>query len=229
MKTPERKKTTDAVSGTGDAVGDSTQVGAMFESLQMEALPDYDSSASHAHTISGAGPESTSYFALSARRDTANLLGNLHGGAVAAAAEQACVLSRRQSLQRWHALRGSGSSDSSRGVESGAAARQQVASLTSVTDGGWDALAQSSFVKSLDVQYMSPMKGELVVAVADDLCVQPLRGAGPLLLLQTEEQDGGKQSELHVLEQRLASSRCFGNVLSKKTGQICAQFVCHWE
>eukprot|EP01032_Pedospumella_encystans_P012765 gene12765-14742_t len=152
-----------------------SQVGHIFDVLKLENVQDPSALFLADANDDGAGKkkkskrkvvpvfaEGESCCSLRVNRSLSNVLGAMHGGAIAAAAEEA---SRRHLSQ----------------------SNKKSGNTAFVID-------------SMSVTYLSPTKGELVIAVKDD--------AASLAR-------GEKAVE--------------GRVLSRKTGQVCAAFKCSWK
>ena len=104
----------------------------------------------------------------------------MHGGAVGIAIEQACVRSRLDS----------------RKAEAGQSSSEQQEA-----DGAY---LLHCYIKHIDIRYIAPMSGDIVVSVRDDSYSPTLRDRCSL------------------------SSRSVGQVLKKKDGQVCAEYECTW-
>jgi acyl-coenzyme A thioesterase PaaI-like protein len=165
-------------------------VGKVFEALGLERV-SYDSVLVDGATAAAHGPDNSALFtslhgrvpadrirafAMTVRPITSNLLGNMHGGAVACAVEHACVLSRAQGVPE--------------------------------EERGSPGYRLGCFVDSVEVRYISAMKGDLHITVADDV-------HAPVLQLSGAAQP--------------VASRSFGKVLSAEDGAQCAEYVCTWK
>ncbi|KAJ1411750.1 hypothetical protein B484DRAFT_402526 [Ochromonadaceae sp. CCMP2298] len=126
-------------------------------------------------------------FNMTVSKPTSNLLGNMHGGAVGCAVEQACVLAREQQGMGMGQEQGVG-------VGGGGSGRQGQYKL-------------GCYVKGVEVRYISPMKGEVVITTGDDPH-SPLMGEG-----------GGGGG--------FWRTRSVGQVRGEG-GQLCAEYVCTW-
>lgn len=202
-----KKKRDKASSREGGETSTTTsQLGRIFEDLKLTAVtypaalfthPEVPSDGEHKkpkkkkHLPVFAADESC--FTLKVTRTTSNVMGHMHGGAVAAAAEEACV---------------------------------QQASKNGAHPAGR--------IDGIQVSYISPMKVRETCTFfprVTTLLISPyfdLANIAPHLLTQR------RQGELIVAvrEDPLAAHRkrsiTEGRVISKKTGQVCAEFKCHW-
>ena len=107
------------------------------------------------------------------------LIGNMHGGAVGIAIEQACIRSRLDSRQE---------------------DLRQKSSELQEAEGTYEL---GHCIKHVDIRYLAPMSGDIVICVRDDVHSSAL-------------------SDYNF-------SRSIGQVIKKKTGQICAEFECAWS
>lgn len=131
-------------------------------------------------------PNSVTSYSMTVQQITMNPLGKMHGGAVGCAVEHACLLSR------------SGNTNE-HGNQEG-------------TEGVYDV---NCYVQALDVRYISPMKGDLIVTTAEDT-------HAPLLYAGIES--SAKLPEHAVLWR----SQSIGKVLNKDDGSVCAEYTCTW-
>ena len=85
-----------------------------------------------------------------------NLLGNMHGGAVACAVEQACVLAR---IEKVGAVQ-------STTTNTNITASTTTPTATNIVDGKYNL---NCYVQSIDIRYISAMQGDLTITVIDDI------------------------------------------------------------
>eukprot|EP01034_Spumella_vulgaris_P021419 gene21419-27449_t len=142
-------------------------VGAVFTELGLKTV-DYSEAY---NSTSGR----RSAFEFRAGRHLHNLMDKLHGGAVAAAIEEACMMTRRSAP---------------------------------TTESGVGGAVDRFYVQSMEVRYLAPMKGELIITCEDD-------DYSPSLSVPSKE-------ELKL------SSRTTGKVVNKKSGVVSVEYVCVW-
>eukprot|EP00598_Pedospumella_elongata_P010230 CAMPEP_0184989812 /NCGR_PEP_ID=MMETSP1098-20130426/30268_1 /TAXON_ID=89044 /ORGANISM="Spumella elongata, Strain CCAP 955/1" /LENGTH=366 /DNA_ID=CAMNT_0027514891 /DNA_START=65 /DNA_END=1165 /DNA_ORIENTATION=+ len=196
-------KKTDAMATTGETAGKGEHIfrkplhfpeldglGRVFELLGLtkvdptetaQALPavrSAEDSLLYCSEDGRADPAQVAVYGLTVRPIVCNMLGSMHGGAVACAVEQACLLSRARNTNQ-------------KGELSGPAGVYET----------------DCFVSSVEVRYISAMKGDLQITCAEDI-------HSPLLPADSQDK------QWH--------SKSFGKVLSKKDGSMCAEYVCHW-
>jgi acyl-coenzyme A thioesterase PaaI-like protein len=129
-------------------------------------------------------PAEVRSYTMTVKQITSNLRRTMHGGAVGCAVEQACLLSRSRNTQADGTMEGS--------------------------NGIYDL---DCYIQSLEVRYISPMKGDLVITTANDRHSPLLRSAGT-------GQESGVESKW--------CQKSIGKVFNKKNGALCAEYVCTW-
>jgi len=145
-------------------------------------------------------PNDVHSYTMTVKQITSNLRNTMHGGAVGCAVEHACLLSRSGNTQE------DGSQEGRDGV-----------------------YELPCYVKQLEVRYISPMKGDLVITTAND-------PHSPLLFPPTEGSIAAneKQQQNHYENQREKEqmhkwcTKSIGKVLNQKDGSLCAEYVCTW-
>lgn len=142
-------------------------------------------------------------YELTVKQITSNLRKTMHGGAVGCAVEHACLLSRCMNTQE------DGSQEGREGV--------------------YDL---PCYVRALEVRYLAPMKGDLVVTVAND-------PHSPLLYSDSSSNHSSKNtsssdtgsdgvSRPSTEEVQRWGNRSIGKVVNQADGSVCAEYVCHW-
>jgi hypothetical protein len=127
-------------------------------------------------------------YTMTVKQMTSNLRNTMHGGAVGCAVEHACLLSRSGNTQ---------SDGSAEGC-----------------DGVYD---MDCYIQSLEVRYISPMRGDLIITAANDR-------HSPLLYAAGRSAPSGPMAE----EARRWCTKSLGKVLNKSDGSVCAEYVCTW-
>lgn len=112
----------------------------------------------------------------------------MHGGAVGIAIEQACVRSRLDSRR--------------------AEKTELCSSEQQEADGVYEL---QCYIQHIDIRYIAPMSGDIVVSVRDDTYSPAL---------SARDCNSSLSSSL--------SSRSVGQVIKKKDGQVCAEYECTW-
>lgn len=143
------------------------EVGDMYKHLNLQEVTG-PSAFSHADLTTLGFPSTSNVYEMKVQWYHKNLMGKMHGGAVAAAIEEACVLTRN---------------------------KHNHANL-------------DVFVRALDVNYLSPSKGELLIVVSeDDHWTTPSRKSPT----------------------KSYCSKSRGKVLNKKDNSVCVEFTCYFH
>jgi len=167
-------------------------VGRVFDILGLKRLPasevpnthpERSNSATIASNNGRIDPSSVVSYSMTVQQITKNRNGKMHGGAVGCAVEHACLLSRSANTNEH------GNQDGTHGV-----------------------YALDCYIKSLDVRYIAPMTGDLIVTTANDIHAP---------LLYTSSSGVSEQA-------RQWRQRSVGRVLNKADGTVCAEYVCYW-
>jgi acyl-coenzyme A thioesterase PaaI-like protein len=137
-------------------------------------------------------PEGSSVYGVKVKPFMRNLLGAMHGGAIASAVEEACYMH----LAKHKSTDASVNMDTQ--IDDEARNAQSSTSASS-----------SLFIKSIDVCYMSPAKGALLIVCTDD--------DDPYTRTENKEKQGS-----HFC------SRTIGKVVNQKDQTVCAEFTCNW-
>lgn len=146
-------------------------------------------------------PKDMMSFTMTVKQITSNLRNTMHGGAVGCAVEHVCLLSRCGNTQPID-----GSQDGREGV--------------------YDL---PCYIQQLEVRYISPMKGDLVITTANDRHSPLLFPAGAPMspkdsaaeTLEAVDRAGTERSNKWC-------TRSIGKVLNQKDGSLCAEYVCTW-
>lgn len=135
-------------------------------------------------------PRDVHYYTMTVKQITSNLRRTMHGGAVGCAVEHACLLSRSRNIQ-------------ADGTQEG-------------SDGVYDL---DCYIQNLEVRYIAPMKGDLIISTANDQ-------HSPLL--RKTSADSGREEPPANGEESRWCKKSFGQVLNKQDGSLCAEYVCTW-
>lgn len=165
----------------------------MFDILGLKRIPDSEvpnsqPERSNSTTIASNNgrldPSTVLSYSMTVQQITKNRNGKMHGGAVGCAVEHACLLSRSANTNEH------GNQDGTNGV-----------------------YALDCYIKSLDVRYIAPMTGDIIVTTANDVHAPLLYSTGSDAVSEQAKQWRG---------------RSVGKVLNKANGTVCAEYVCHW-
>lgn len=166
----------------------------------------HNKSATHCSDNGRIDPDKEQQFGMTVLPVTSNLLGNMHGGAVACAVEHACVLARTRAP-----IMLSGSSSIGKNADninsSTSSTSNNSSSEGSVVGAGQGEYLLECCVTGVEVRYINAMKGDLVITTVEDIYAPPLP----------------RPDSLGVTW----SSKSFGKVLSRD-GTVCAEYVCSW-
>lgn len=175
-------------------------VGRVFDILGLKRLSsnpfqgDRDTShrLTHCSNNGRLEPETELSFSMTVQQVTSNLNKTMHGGAVGCAVEHACLLSRSGNT---NAL---GNQDGTQGV--------------------YDL---DCYVQSLDVRYISPMRGDLIITTVNDIYAP---------LLYTDKHSASSLGAGASVGDKTAlwTTRSIGRVLNKSDGSLCAEYTCNW-
>lgn len=168
-------------------------VGRVFDILGLTRMPlnPFQSKRDNSHPLTlcsdngRVDPETEVSYSMTVQQITSNLNKTMHGGAVGCAVEHACLLSRSGNTNA------AGNQEGTHGV-----------------------YELDCYVQSLEVRYISPMRGDLIITAANDV-------HAPLLY---KGQDG------KTADERSAhwTTKSIGRVLNKADGSLCAEYVCNW-
>jgi acyl-coenzyme A thioesterase PaaI-like protein len=131
-------------------------------------------------------PAEVKSYTMTVKQMTSNLNRTMHGGAVGCAVEHACLLSRSRNTQ-------------SDGRQEG-------------REGVYD---MDCYIQSLEVRYISPMRGDLIITTAND------RHSPRLYTGASSAQAGSEEAARWC-------TKSLGKVLNKSDGSVCAEYVCTW-
>lgn len=171
-------------------------VGRVFDILGLKRLPSNPfqgkrDTSHHLTLCSDNGrldPATEFSYNMTVQQVTSNLTKTMHGGAVGCAVEHACLLSR------------SGNTNA-QGNQEG-------------THGVYDL---DCYVQSLDVRYIAPMRGDLIITTANDVYA-------PLLYKDKNTNAAAGADD----KAKLWTTRSIGRVLNKSDGSLCAEYTCNW-